>query len=146
MHPVLTDPFDLSRFVTAQEGSYQTALNELRAGKKRSHWMWYVFPQFTGLGVSAMAKKYAIQSRAEAEAFHAHAILGPRLEECAETLLGVEGRSAEQIVGFPDFVKLCSSMTLFAEVTPPGSIFERVLGKYYAGLRDEKTLEFIGPK
>jgi len=146
MTHVLSDPFDLSRFVVAQENSWPAALDELRAGNKRSHWMWYVFPQVAGLGASAMAQRYAIQSRAEAEAFLAHPILGRRLEECVEALLGVEGRSAEQIMGFPDFLKLCSSMTLFAEVAPPGSVFERVLGKYYGGAKDGKTIGFLGAK
>lgn len=146
MSHVSSDPFDLSRFVVAQENSWPAALNELRAGNKRSHWMWYVFPQFAGLGSSAMANRYAIHSRAEAEAFLAHPILGRRLEECTAALLGVEGRSAEQIMGFPDFLKLCSSMTLFAKVAPPGSVFERVLGKYFGGAKDGKTIGFLGAK
>jgi len=146
MSRVPHDSFDLLRFVVAQGNSWPAALDELRAGNKRSHWMWYIFPQFAGLGTSAMAKRYAIQTRAEAEAFLAHPLLGRRLEECAGALLGVEGRSAEQIMGFPDFLKLCSSMTLFAEVAPSGSVFERVLGKYYGGAKDGKTIRFLGAK
>jgi uncharacterized protein (DUF1810 family) len=140
MNNASPDPFNLARFVEVQAGSYQAALNELRAGKKRSHWMWYIFPQIFGLGSSPMAERYAIRSRAEAEAYLAHPLLGQRLEECATALLGVAGPSAEQIMGYPDFLKLHSSMTLFAEVAPPGSAFEKVLAKYYAGIKDPKTL------
>jgi uncharacterized protein (DUF1810 family) len=140
------DPFDLARFVEAQEGSYEAALAELRAGEKRSHWMWFVFPQVAGLGSSTMARRYAIQSRAEAEAYLAHPILGARLRECAEALLSVDGRSAEQIMGYPDDMKLRSSLTLFAEVSPSKNIFERVLEKYYQGSKDPKTLDFLRNK
>ena len=137
------DPFELSRFADAQSSSYSDALDELKAGQKRSHWMWFIFPQVAGLGSSAMARRYAIGSRAEAEAYLAHPVLGERLRMCVEALLEVEGRSAEQIMGYPDFMKLQSSMTLFAEISPAGSSFEQLLKKYYGGRKDPKTLEFL---
>ncbi|HEY1376019.1 MAG TPA: DUF1810 domain-containing protein [Gemmataceae bacterium] len=140
----MDDPFDLSRFVDAQAGDYGHALAEIKSGRKRTHWMWYVFPQFDGLGASPTAKRYAIKSVAEAKAYLAHPTLGPRLVECAEAVLGVEGRSATEIFGSPDDLKLRSSATLFAAESPPGSVFERVLAKYYGGRPDEKTLRLIG--
>lgn len=138
------DPFDLERFVKAQKFTYARALAEIRAGRKESHWMWYIFPQFDGLGFSAMAERYAIKSLDEARAYLAHPTLGPRLVECVEAALGVEGRSARAIFGTPDDLKLRSCATLFAEVSPAGSGFERLLGKYYGGGRDEKTLKLVG--
>jgi uncharacterized protein (DUF1810 family) len=138
------DPYDLDRFVQAQAGSYDRALAEVRAGRKRSHWMWYIFPQLDGLGSSAMAERYAIQSLAEAEAYLRHPVLGPRLIACAEAALGVEGRSASDIFGSPDDLKLRSCATLFACVTPSGSVFDRLLAKYYGGVRDERTLQLLG--
>ncbi len=138
------DPHDLARFVAAQERSYDRALAEVTAGRKRSHWMWFIFPQFAGLGRSATSTRYAIRSRAEAEAYLQHPVLGPRLREITEVALGVEGRSAHDIFGSPDDLKLRSCATLFAEVSPPGSVFERLLGKYYAGEPDGRTLEFLG--
>jgi uncharacterized protein (DUF1810 family) len=137
------DNFDLARFVAAQEGMHERALGELRSGRKRSHWMWFVFPQVAGLGSSVMAQKYAIRSRAEAEAYLAHPVLGPRLRECAQALLAVEGRSATEIMGQPDDVKLRSSMTLFAALAGPGSDFQRVLEKFFSGEADERTLDFL---
>ena len=137
------DPFDLGRFVEAQQHVYARALAEVRAGRKESHWMWYVFPQFAGLGFSAMAERYAIKSLDEARAYLAHPTLGPRLVECVEAALGVEGRSAREIFGAPDDLKLRSCATLFAEVSPAGSGFERVLEKYYGGGRDERTLRLL---
>ncbi len=137
------DPHDLRRFIHAQEGDYARALAEIRDGQKHSHWMWYIFPQFAGLGSSPTSQHFAIKSRAEAEAYLRHPILGPRLIECAEALLAVEGRSALQIFGAIDEVKLRSSATLFAAVSPPGSVFERLLGKYFRGQRDENTLQLI---
>ena len=113
------DPYDLGRFVRAQEPDYGRALSEIRAGRKRSHWMWYVFPQFAGLGSSPTARFYAIKSAAEAEAYLRHPVLGPRLAECGEAALGVEGRSAHDIFGSPDDLKLRSSATLFARGRPP---------------------------
>ena len=139
------DPHDLNRFVEAQEGVYDRALAEVRAGRKRSHWMWFVFPQLDGLGSSAMAKRYAIKSRAEAEAYLAHPILGPRLVACAEAAAAVPGKaSALDVFGSPDDMKLRSSATLFACVSPPGSAFERVLIRYFGGERDPATLRLLG--
>lgn len=137
------DPHDLRRFVQAQAGSYQRALSELRAGRKRSHWMWYIFPQFDGLGVSSTTRRYAIKSIAEAEAFLRHPVLGPRLRECCEAVVGVDGRSASDIFGFPDDMKLRSCATLFARVSGSGSVFEQLLGKYFEGVPDERTLHLL---
>jgi uncharacterized protein (DUF1810 family) len=139
-----SDPHDLNRFLEAQVSAHERALAEVRAGRKRSHWMWYVFPQLEGLGASDMARRYAIKSRAEAEAYLNHPVLGPRLVECAEAALAVEGRSALEVFGSPDDLKLRSCATLFAAVSPPGSVFERLLDKYYGGRRDEKTLRLLG--
>jgi uncharacterized protein (DUF1810 family) len=138
------DPHDLGRFVRAQEGDYERALSEIRAGRKRSHWMWYVFPQYDGLGFSPTSRRYAIKSVAEAQAYLAHPVLGPRLVEIAEAALRVEGRPALEVFGSPDDMKLRSCATLFAHVSPPGSPFERLLGKYFDGRPDEKTLRLIG--
>src|SRR4051812_48553905 len=138
------DRYNLTRFTRAQESDYEQALSEIRSGRKRSHWMWYVFPQFAGLGTSPTAQRYAIQSVEEARAYLAHPVLGPRLVECAEAVLGVAGRSATEIFGSPDDLKLRSSATLFATVSPPGSVFGRVLAKYYGGGADERTLRLIG--
>lgn len=137
------DPFDLYRFVTAQERSYDSALAELRAGQKRTHWMWYIFPQFDGLGHSATSKYYAIKSLEEARQYLKHPILGARLLECVEAVLAVEGRSASAIFGYPDDLKLRSSMTLFARVAGPDSVFIRVLDKYFRGVQDSKTLRLL---
>src|SRR3954454_1934841 len=125
------DPHDLSRFVRAQEDDYEPALSEIRSGRKRSHWIWYIFPQLDGLGFSSTSRRYSIKSLAEAEAFLRHPILGPRLLECCEAVLGVEGRSAFVIFGSPDEMKLKSCATLFACVSPPGSVFDRLLTKYF---------------
>lgn len=130
----------LTRFVTAQEDEYPRALAEIRAGRKRTHWMWFVFPQIQGLGSSSTARFYAIQSRAEAEAYLAHPVLGTRLLEITEALLAVEGKTANEIFGYPDDLKLRSCATLFASVSAPGSVFERVLGKFYGGEADPETL------
>jgi uncharacterized protein (DUF1810 family) len=140
----MADPHDLDRFVRAQDGDYGRALSEIRAGRKRSHWMWYIFPQFDGLGFSETSRRYAIKSVAEAEAYLGHPVLGPRLAECAEVALGVEGRSALEVFGSPDDAKLKSCATLFAHVSPAGSVFERLLAKYFRGERDGKTLRLIG--
>jgi uncharacterized protein (DUF1810 family) len=138
------DPHDLNRFVQAQEGDYERALAEITSGRKRSHWMWYIFPQLDGLGSSPTARKYAIKSLTEAGAYLSHPILGPRLVACAEAALGVEGRSASEIFGFPDDMKLRSCATLFAQVSPAGSVFDRLLAKYFGGVRDDKTLQLLG--
>jgi uncharacterized protein (DUF1810 family) len=138
------DPHDLSRFVQAQEGDYERALSEIQSGRKRSHWMWYIFPQFDGLGFSPTSRRYAIKSLAEAEAYLRHPVLGPRLVECAEAALGVEGRSATEVFGSPDDLKLRSCATLFARVAPAGSVFERLLDKYFRGQPDAKTLRLLG--
>jgi uncharacterized protein (DUF1810 family) len=132
---------DLERFVTAQRDVYERALAELKAGDKRSHWMWFVFPQIAGLGLSATAQRYAIADLAEARAYLAHPVLGPRLAECAQALLEVEGRSAERILGYPDDLKLRSSMTLFARAADDPKVFRAVLDRYYDGEDDPATLQ-----
>jgi uncharacterized protein (DUF1810 family) len=137
------DPYQLERFVEAQRDSYADAIAELRRGAKRTHWMWYVFPQVAGLGSSGMAKRYAIGSRKEALAYLAHHVLGVRLHECASALLHVTGRTATEIMGSPDDLKLRSSMTLFAALSPAGSVFEQVLQRYYGGASDSRTIEFL---
>lgn len=136
-------PFDLDRFVAAQRAFYDAALVELRNGRKRSHWMWFVFPQVAGLGSSSMAVRYAIKSRAEAVAYLEHPILGSRLTECAEALLRIQGKTAEEVMGYPDHLKLKSSMTLFAAISDAGSPFQQVLGRYYAGDRDAVTIAYL---
>ena len=137
------DPYDLNRFVRAQENDYAQALSEIKGGRKRTHWMWYVFPQIDGLAFSSTSKHYSIKSLEEARAYLDHPILGARLLECAEAVLRVEGRSAREIFGSPDDLKLRSCATLFACVSPPGSVFDRLLGKYYGGERDGKTLQLL---
>ena len=134
------DPFDLQRFVAAQAVNYDDALAELRAGRKRTHWMWYVFPQVAGLGESAMSRRFAIRSAAEARAYLAHPVLGPRLVACADAMLAIEQRSAREVLGSPDDLKLRSCATLFAAVSPPRSVFERLLARYFGGAPDERTL------
>lgn len=141
---VVGDPHDLNRFVQAQAGDYARALAEIKSGRKRSHWMWYIFPQFDGLGFSPTSKHYAIKSVAEAKVYLAHPVLGPRLRECAEAALGVEGRSAFEIFSSPDDMKLRSCATLFASVSPAGSVFHRLLDKYYQGEPDSQTLHLLG--
>jgi uncharacterized protein (DUF1810 family) len=141
---VREDPHDLDRFVRAQEGDYETALAEVRNGRKRSHWMWYVFPKFDGLGFSSTSRRFAIKTLAEAEAYLAHPVLGPRLTEIAEPALGVEGRSASEAFGSPDDMKLRSCATPFASVSAEGSVFHELLEKYFDGRRDEKTIRLIG--
>lgn len=138
------DPYDLERFVRAQQHDYARALGELRNGRKRSHWMWYIFPQFRGLGFSSMSQRYAVGCVDEAKAYLRHPILGPRLTECANAMLAIANRSATEILGSPDDLKLRSSATLFAYVAPPGSEFERLLQKYWQGEPDQATLELLG--
>ena len=132
---------DLERFVKAQDsgGTYQQAVAELRGGRKTTHWMWFIFPQIAGLGRSAMAQAYAISDLAEAQAYLAHPILGPRLIECAEIVAAQQGRSAEQIFGGIDAIKLRSSMTLFAHAAPDQTIFQQVIDQYYDGQDPETT-------
>ncbi|GAB4155046.1 MAG: DUF1810 domain-containing protein [Cyanobacteria bacterium J069] len=138
------DLFDLNRFVKAQASDYARALAEIRQGRKRSHWMWFIFPQYAGLGFSATSQHYAIKSLAEAEAYLQHPILGARLVECAEAVLLVNGQSAYEIFGSPDDLKLRSCTTLFAQVSPAGSVFQQLLDQYFHGEPDARTLELIG--
>jgi uncharacterized protein (DUF1810 family) len=140
MSQVPHDPFDLSRFLQAQERVYADALRELREGQKRSHWMWFIFPQIDGLGVSSTARHYAIKSVGEARAYLAHPVLGARLLECTRAVNALEGRSLSRIFGTPDDLKFRSSMTLFEIVAGPGSEFSGALEKYCGGHRDEATL------
>jgi uncharacterized protein (DUF1810 family) len=135
--------FELERFVQAQEHSYDQAMSELRQGCKQSHWMWYVFPQFDGLGFSPTSRRYAIKSIAEAHAYLRHPILGPRLLASAEAALAVEGKAASEVFGSPDDMKLRSCATLFASVSPAGSVFHRLLDRYFGGTPDEATLRLI---
>jgi uncharacterized protein (DUF1810 family) len=135
--------FDLTRFEKAQENIYDGVLLELTNGKKRTHWMWYIFPQLDGLGHSATAKYYAIKNREEARQYLNHPVLGKRLLECTKTLLTIEGRSPLDIFGYPDNLKLNSSMTLFASVAEPDSVFARVLDKYFNGEQDVLTLQLL---
>jgi uncharacterized protein (DUF1810 family) len=137
-------PGELSRFVEAQEWVYDQVLAELRAGRKRTHWMWFVFPQIDGLGVSATARHFAIRSLDEARHYLEHPVLGQRLKECADALLALEGSTASEIFGYPDDMKLKSSMTLFEQAAGTGSVFARVLDKYFQGARDRRTLEILG--
>jgi uncharacterized protein (DUF1810 family) len=138
---VTSDPHDLQRFVAAQNegGTYDCALAEIRAGRKMSHWMWFVFPQPVGLGASAMSRTYAIGSLDEAVAYLAHPTLGARLRECAGALAAHDELSAEEILGPVDAVKLRSSMTLFARAAPGEPVFQRVLDRYYDGRPDPET-------
>ncbi|MCF3639725.1 DUF1810 domain-containing protein [Rhizobium sp. TRM95111] len=136
-------PFDFERFVKAQQPVYPDVLAELRAGRKESHWMWFVFPQIAGLGTSQTARHYALSSVAEARAYLADPLLGTRLRECCGILLDLEGRSAEDIFGFPDVLKLRSSMTLFSHTTGGEGAFEAVLAKYYRGAADARTLALL---
>jgi uncharacterized protein (DUF1810 family) len=135
--------YDLGRFVRAQQDDYEQALAEIRSGRKRSHWMWYIFPQVEGLGISSTSRLYAIKSLAEAAAYLAHPVLGPRLRACAEAALQVDGLSALEIFGSPDDMKLRSSATLFASVSPEGSVFHRLLEKFFDGERDGRTLSLL---
>jgi uncharacterized protein (DUF1810 family) len=139
----MRDQYELKRFVDAQEGVYEQACAELRAGRKRSHWMWFVFPQIRGLGSSPTAVRFAISGMEEARAYLEHPMLGPRLRECAGIVVGVEGRSAEEIFGYPDDLKFHSSMTLFAKAAAEAGVFGEALEKYFGGEMDRGTLERI---
>ena len=135
------DPYDLQRFVTAQDPVIDRVRAELRRGRKSSHWMWFVFPQVAGLGASPTAQHYAISGLDEARAYLAHPVLGPRLVECAELAAAVETGSAADVFGFPDDLKLRSSMTLFARADPDSPVFVSVLDRYFAGEADPRTLD-----
>lgn len=137
----MTDSFDLQRFVDAQDAVYADVCAELRAGRKRTHWMWFVFPQLAGLGHSSMAQRYAIASRAEAEAYLRHPVLGARLRECTRLVNAAAGRTIEQIFGAPDDLKFHSSMTLFAAATDGEDVFDEALRKFFKGRPDAYTLE-----
>ncbi len=142
----MDDPFDLERFVRAQGGIYDTALRELRAGEKRSHWMWFVFPQMAGLGASPTAQAYAIRSLAEGRAYLAHPVLGPRLVECVQAANGVHERSAGDIFGYPDELKFRSSLTLFvmAAASEAKAPFQQALDTYFDGHVDQMTIQKLG--
>ncbi|QIX59873.1 DUF1810 domain-containing protein [Hymenobacter sp. BT18] len=134
---------NLQRFLDAQQRDYATALAEIRAGRKRSHWMWYIFPQIQGLGYSETARFYAIQNRQEAEAYLQHPVLGTRLVEISHALLTLESNDATRIMGSPDDVKLWSSMTLFGALDNPNPVFQRVLDKFFGGNQDAKTVQIL---
>jgi uncharacterized protein (DUF1810 family) len=137
----MSDPYDLERFVNAQNAVFPEVCAELRAGRKQTHWIWFVFPQLRGLGRSGTADRYGIASRDEAEAYLAHPVLGARLRECTRLVCLVEGRSIEQILDYPDDLKFRSSMTLFAQVAKDEKLFEDALQKYFGGEPDHLTLE-----
>jgi uncharacterized protein (DUF1810 family) len=137
------DPFDLRRFVEAQDRVYETVLAELRNGAKRSHWIWFVFPQLRGLGRSGTAQHYGISGLDEARAYLAHPVLGPRLRECTQLVVAIDGRSVNEIFGWPDNLKVCSSMTLFARATDDNIEFRAVLDKFYGGVEDNATVELL---
>lgn len=139
-----SERFNLNRFVLAQEGLYDDALSEVAQGRKRSHWMWFVFPQLCGLGRTSTAQFYGISGREEARAYLAHPVLGPRLTAICEAALAVENRSATDIFGTPDNLKLRSCATLFAQISEEGSVFHRILDKYYGGEPDARTLALLG--
>ena len=136
----MSDPYNLQRFVDAQNPVYDKVCSELRDGRKKSHWMWFIFPQVDGLGSSELARKFAISSLAEAAAYLAHPVLGSRLTECTRLVNLVEGRPIEQIFGFPDDLKFRSSMTLFVHATPDNRVFVDALQKYFGGEFDPATL------
>jgi len=139
----LDDPHDLERFLAAQAPIYEEIIRELKAGRKRTHWMWFIFPQFDGLGHSSTAKHFAIKSLAEAFAYIDHPVLGRRLLECSRLVGAVEGRSVSDIFGFPDNMKFRSSMTLFAQAGKERDVFEGLIAKYFAGEPDQATLDII---
>jgi len=138
----MTDPFDLQRFVDAQAPVYQRVLAELGQGEKQSHWMWYIFPQLAGLGHSPMAQRYALRSREEAMAYLGHGVLGPRLRQCTALVNAVAGRTIREILGSPDDLKFCSSMTLFGAVSSEPE-FAAAIAKFYGSEPDRKTLDLL---
>jgi uncharacterized protein (DUF1810 family) len=139
------DPYDLQRFVDAQKRVYPSVVEELRAGHKRSHWIWFIFPQLSGLGSSAMAERYGISSLGEARAYLDHDVLGPRLHECVRLVNEVQGRSIEEIFGQPDDLKVRSSMTLFVRASADNADFVALLDKYYGGEEDPATVSRLAP-
>lgn len=141
----MADPHDLQRFVDAQDGAYEQARAELQDGRKTSHWMWFVFPQLRGLGHSPMAIRFGIASLAEARAYLAHPVLGPRLRECTRLALRIEGRSIHAILGSPDDLKFRSCMSLFQCAAPGEPLFTQALHKYFAGAPDPRTLALLHP-
>jgi uncharacterized protein (DUF1810 family) len=140
-HRSPADPYNLERFVIAQDSVFKHVLAELKAGTKMSHWMWFIFPQIRGLGRSPISIEYAISSRDEARAYLQHPLLGPHLKQCTQLVLQVDGRSAFDIFDTPDDMKFRSSMTLFADVSPDDDIFQRALKKYFDGVPDQLTLD-----
>lgn len=140
----MNDTFNLQRFIDAQQSAYSTALKELQSGHKRTHWIWFIFPQLAGLGRSDMAQRYAISGAAEAQAYLLHPVLGPRLEECVSALNAHPERSALQILGSPDDIKLRSCLTLFASIVPEHPLFKPTLDRLFEGQFDEKTLVLLG--
>lgn len=139
----MTDVYSLHRFLDAQESIYDTVLDELRAGRKSSHWIWFIFPQIAGLGHSGIAQKFAITSLDEAKAYLQHPVLGPRLRACTQLVLNVEGQSAEEIFGYPDNLKFRSCMTLFMTATTDNKTFKDALLKYFHGKPDQLTLDLL---
>ena len=140
----MADTAGLDRFVKAQQYDYDTALREIRSGRKRSHWMWYIFPQLQGLGFSSTAQYYGIRDLEEAQDYMEHPLLGARLVEISEALLALDTGDASAVMGYPDDLKLRSSMTLFELAAPEQPVFGQVLEKYYSGHRDRRTLELLG--
>ena len=141
--PTSDDPFDLDRFVEAQSGDYEQALRELRGGRKRGHWIWYILPQMRGLGMSSMSSRYGIGSLDEARAYLAHPVLGPRLRACVEAAALHKSSSAAEIFGSLDAMKFRSCLTLFAEADGASSVFARALGQFFSDQRDPRTLELF---
>jgi uncharacterized protein (DUF1810 family) len=139
--PTPDEADDLNRFVHAQEPIFEQVLAELASGQKHTHWMWFIFPQIAGLGQSETSRYYSIKGAEEARQYLRHGVLGARLLECTQAVLAIAGKSAREIFGFPDDLKLRSSMTLFASISVPGSVFEQVLEKYFEGIKDQQTLE-----
>ena len=139
----MTNPYNLHRFLTAQAPTYHTVLAELRSGRKSSHWIWFIFPQIAGLGHGAMAQQFAITSLDEAKAYLEHPVLGQRLRACTQLVLDVNGRSAEEIFGYPDYLKFRSCMTLFLTAATDNTIFKDALLKYFDGKPDQKTLDIL---
>jgi len=146
MEMAMNDAYNLQRFIEAQTGVYESVLSELRAGQKRGHWMWYIFPQLEGLGSSAMSLEYAIKSRGEARAYLEHPLLGERLRECTHLVLSLDGRTAQQIFAYPDTLKFHSCITLFDQAASDSTIFCEVLAKYFGGEPDRLTLDILRKK